>query len=142
MDEEKNKQTEAIPEVVTQFLERLNRRLGHEDGFKTVYANNFNFEPSVWDLKMRFGELNQKKAGEFIIDWHTAVTIPWLQAKFVAYFLLLNFAWYEHRNGRLSVPPGVVPAPPEAPSGEHASDPTAVQWYETSKKLYAEFFGA
>jgi hypothetical protein len=140
MDEDKNKQTEAIPEGVAQLLERINRRLGRAEGFKTVYANNFNFEPSVWDLKVKLGELEQK-GGEFIVDWHSAVTIPWLQVRFLAYFLLLNVAWYEHQNGKITVPPNVAPGPPQPPSVEQANDPAALRWYETSKKLYADIFG-
>jgi hypothetical protein len=141
MDEEQNKQREAIPEFIAELLERLNRRLGPEGSIKAVYANNFSFEFSVWDLKIKLGQLNQEKGVEFPIDWHTAVTIPWFQANFLAYYLRLNHAWYEHQNGKLPIPPGVMPSPPVAPSGEKATDPKAIEWYEISKRLYTEMFG-
>lgn len=142
MDEEKGKQHETIPEFVAEFLERLNRRLGQDENVRTIYANNFSFEFSVWDLKIRLGQLNQQKGvAQSVIDWHTAVTIPWFQVNFLAYYLRANIAWYEHQNGKLPIPSGLIPPPPAAPSGEQATDPKAVEWYEISTRLYAEMFG-
>jgi hypothetical protein len=140
--QEERKQHEPMPEFVAQILERLNRKLGKEEiSIKPLYANNFHFEPSVWDLKILLGQLNQNKNDEESIDWHTALTIPWFQVKFVAYYLHLQVAWYELQNGKLPTPSRVMPPLPEVPSGERAADAKATEWYEIWKRIYAQTFG-
>ncbi|MGH2376131.1 MAG: hypothetical protein ACRDIC_22030 [bacterium] len=44
---------------------------GPED-LTTDYANNTAFEPTVWDLKLIFGEFSDRAK---TIDWHTSITI-------------------------------------------------------------------
>ena len=59
MDEQKpTGQPEASSELI-QFFKLLSEQLGRKD-FATIYANNFQFEPSVWDLKIVFGQLDQQ----------------------------------------------------------------------------------
>jgi len=70
----------------------------------SVYANNVRFETSVWDLKAVFGQLEQlPPSGELSVDWHTAVTMPWLVAKLLIYYLRINVAAYELANGCIKV---------------------------------------
>jgi len=71
------------------------------------YANNTFFEPTVWDLKIIFGEFSGRSAS---VDWHTSITVPWAQAKLMAYYLLLNVALHELSEGTPTyIPPGVNP---------------------------------
>lgn len=56
------------------------------------YANNTFLQPTIWDLKVLFGELTAQGKG---IEWHTAITIPWAQAKLFSYYLQLNIESYE-----------------------------------------------
>ena len=50
--------------------------------FNSEYANNTLFEPTVWDLKIIFGELFRSRDGKASdVDWHTAITMPWSQVK-------------------------------------------------------------
>ncbi len=146
MDElEKTKVTEPTPEQAAAFMAVLTRALtSHVDQqskFGTAYANNFNFEPSVWDLKVIFGQLEQH-TGAPEVDWHTAITIPWLQVKFVAYYLRLQAAWHDLQYGQLKAPSSVMPRQPEPPPGELANDSLAKKLYEAQKKIYDEMFGA
>jgi hypothetical protein len=105
-----------------------------------VYADNAFFETSVWDLKVIFGQLEQH-TGKVNIDWHTAVTMPWLQAKLLSYYLRVNLAAYELAHGNIKVPSNVQPPTPEPPQEEPvASDPTASALYEAAKRLHAEMF--
>ena len=117
-------------------------QLGAGDGsleIASVYANNSQLELSVWDLKIIFGQLDQH-VNPARIDWHTAVTMPWMQAKLLAYHLRLNLAFHEKFKGVIQVDKSVIPPPPEPPSGEAANDPTTHAVYELFKKIYAETF--
>lgn len=146
MDEQKEaKSTEATPEQAGAFMAELIKTLSaqteRQNKFKGVYANNFHFEPSAWDLKVMLGQLEQH-TGPATVDWHTAVTIPWLQVKLVAYYLRLQAAWHEQHNGPLTVPPYVMPSEPKPPVGEFANEPAAIALYEAQKKIYDEMFKA
>jgi hypothetical protein len=145
MDEQKEtKPSEPTPgqagEFLAELFKRVDAHLEQKNRFAVGYANNFNFEPSVWNLRIIFGELEQH-SGTPIVDWHTAITIPWLQVKFVAYYLRLQAAWYEQQNGPIKAPAFVMPPEPKPPTGELASDPAATAFYEAQKKIYAEMFG-
>jgi hypothetical protein len=89
-----------------------------EEGFTTLYANNTQFEASAWDLKIIFGQLDQSKGVDAVIQQHTAMTLSWTHAKLMAYFLLANVIAQQARTGFISVPPAVIPPRPDR------SDPT------------------
>ena len=62
MDEQKEtKLTEPTPEQVGAFMAVLTKALSaqveQQNKFEAIYANNFQFEPSAWDLKVLFGQL-------------------------------------------------------------------------------------
>jgi hypothetical protein len=76
--------------------------------FFELYANNVNFESSVWDLNVIFALLDQspdtppfKQLG--------SVHLPWMQAKIAAYFMCLNVAFHEISNGPITVPQSLTP---------------------------------
>jgi len=77
-------------------------------------ANNLLFEASVWDLKLLFGQLDQNRHNDrVIISRHTAVTIPWMQAKIMAYFLVVNLALHQSEDGFIEVPERILPPKPQ-----------------------------
>jgi hypothetical protein len=141
--EEPEKTKEPTPEQAAAFMTVLTRALStkmeQENKFEVAYANNFNFEPSTWDLKIIFGQLEQH-TGLAEIDWHTAITIPWLQVKLVAYYLRVQAIWYELQNGPLNIPLNVMPPEPMPPVGEMAENSYAKAYYEAQKKIYMEMF--
>jgi hypothetical protein len=109
-----------------------------DEDFVELYANNVRFEPSAWDLKMIFGQLDQSETPNFVSQ-HTAVSIPWIQAKLCAYFLVVNTVLNAAVNGRVVVPASVVPPRP---------DPNEATLDEAGKKavsyvawVYDQFFG-
>src|ERR1700730_1191495 len=69
------------------------------DDFVTAYANNVFFETSVFDIKMTFGELDQPHEKEPFVEQHTAMTLPWMQAKITALLLAINVAAHEKKFG-------------------------------------------
>lgn len=105
-----------------------------------MYANNVRFEPTVWDLRILFGQLfSQTVAAKPGISWHTDVTLPWVQAKLTHFYLGLNIALYEADNGKIKIPAAVLP-PLEAPHPELDPDnPQAVATFQLLQKLIADF---
>jgi hypothetical protein len=95
--------------------EPVNEQVSQSEDFESVYANNVLFESSIWDLKMLFGQLSLSN-GRQRIELHTAVTIPWLQAKLMAYYLQSNLTFYEGEHGPIKIPQGMTPPPLPAPA--------------------------
>lgn len=119
-----------IPDITQDFTE----------DFASVYANNFHFEISAWDLKIILGQLNQA-AGKSGIDWHTAVTMPWGAAKLLSYLLRLNIAIYESNNGLIRMHPGTVPEAPIPPTGDQDTEQNRA-FYEIMSREYKQLTGS
>ncbi len=100
------------------------------------YANNTMFEPTIWDLKLIFGEFSQRTNS---VEWHTSITVPWAQVKLMIYYLQANVAAYEINAGKIKVPDPVIPPEWPAPSSEQAKDPKALKVFETLKTLREQF---
>jgi hypothetical protein len=113
----------------------------HEN-FESWYANNLQYIPSEWDLKVVFGEIEPQRDGSIIVQQHTAIVQSWLQAKLMHYFLTLQLAVYELAHGTIPVPPSVMPPEPTPPEGDLKDDPAAQRVYEYIKKTREAFFGA
>jgi hypothetical protein len=139
-----NTQAEPTPEQAATFIALLTKALEAkaepQKAYDEVYANNFHFEPSAWDLKILCGQLEQH-TGKTTVDWHTALTIPWPQAKILAYYLRSQAAWIELQNGPITIPSSVMPVEPKPPTGEFENDPLLNAFHEALKKIYAEMFG-
>jgi hypothetical protein len=77
------------------------------DDFIARYANYSHIESSLWDSKILFGQTDQVLGNTVPI--HSAVTLPWPQLKVLTYFLSLHLAAHENDNGRIKIPPGIIP---------------------------------
>ncbi len=103
-----------------------------------VYANNMRFELTAWDLRIFFGQLMPGGRGE--VDWHTDVTIPWAQAKLMHLYLGVNLGVYELENGKIKIPPGVLPpVMASPPPGIDTSNPQALETFEFVQKAIQAF---
>jgi hypothetical protein len=109
----------------------------HED-YVTLYANNVQFQPWDSDLRMTFGELDLRK-GKVVTEQHTAISISWLQAKIMLYFLGLQVAVQEIANGKIKIPDRLFPPEPTPPSGDFENDPVAIKVYEYIKEQREKF---
>jgi len=140
MDQMDENKLAPLPETVTlekvaEFLRLIVPKQLHD-----VYANNARFESSVWDLRIVLGSLDQTPGKPATTNYHTSVTLPWPQVKLSAYYLLLNVAWQEILNGPVTVPRSVMPTV-DPPTGEAATDPNQLAFYEITKTIYAQIFG-
>jgi len=110
------------------------------DDVVPVYANNVRFEMTVWDLRLMFGQLMPISEGKGQVEWHTDVTIPWTQAKLMHLFLGINLTLYERANGKITVPPSVLPAAMTAPPpGVDASNPDAIETFNVVQGIIRAF---
>jgi hypothetical protein len=73
------------------------------DKFVSFYANHVRYEPSVWDLRLLFGQ-SDVSSGEERVAQHAGVTLPWLQVKLMLYFLQFNLKIRELVDGEILVP--------------------------------------
>ena len=113
----------------------------HAEEFVSLYANNVQIEQSVWDLKLVFGQLDQSQPSVFV-EQHTAMTIPWIQAKLLSYFIDLHLEAYESVNGKIRVPTEVLPPEPVPPTDEQMTSPYAQALYELIKRRREEWIAS
>ena len=127
MDEAKQQDHPVGPGLVKVDVKR------HED-YTTLYANYVVLEPSFWDLKMYFGELDQSVAPP-LVEVHTGMNISWALAKILSYVLQTHLTAYEMQNGKIKLPSEALP--PELPKPP-ADDLSSAKFYEKVKKLRDE----
>lgn len=117
-----------------------NPDLQRTDDFSSAYANHVFFEPSTWDLKMIFGELDQS-VEPLVVQQHSSITIPWTQAKVFLYFLRLQVAGHELANGTITLPKAVIPPEVVKPTAEELKqEPAAAKVYEAFTRIRKEMF--
>lgn len=122
-------------EVAQKTLSLDTRR--HEN-YENWYSNNVQYQQSEWDLKFVFGQLDWAE-DHYIIEQHTAITMAWLQAKLMLYFLSVQVGVYEMSHGKIPIPSGAVPPEPLPPTEEQAKEPFVTQMYEYMKKRREQF---
>ncbi len=105
------------------------------EDFTEAYANNVFLEQSAWDLKLVFGQLDQT-GGRITVQQHTAVTLPWAQAKIFSYWLRGFVTVYEMTNGKIPILPSTIPPELPPPTEElKKSEPHAEEIYAVFNKL-------
>jgi hypothetical protein len=141
-DETQKPQEPTSLEVVTQFARALSEAIKQQPQDIThIYANSSFFEVSGWDLKIFFGQLDQRPIKNEV-DWHTAITVPWTQARVLEYYLRANVVFYEKKFGPINMPAQLTPPAPIEPTKEQIeSDPQAIELWKTYKNIHEEMFG-
>jgi hypothetical protein len=106
----------------------------------SLYANNVRFEPTFWDLKLVFSQLDASDQDAIIIQPHTAISLAWAEAKVAAFLLLLQVEAYEADNGRIHLAPRVIPRRPDS-SDPSISGAAAKKLLEYAAWVHDQFFG-
>jgi hypothetical protein len=118
------------------------------EDFASLYANNVVYEASVWDLKLIFGQLDQKllepaEGKTVTVDYHTAITLPWEAIKLMIYYLRANLATHEIESGPIKLPDRVLPPQTPLPLPEDiAAKPQAKAAAEANQRIWEEEFGS
>jgi hypothetical protein len=86
-----------------------------DEDFTALYANSVVSEHSIWDLKVIFGILDQSVSPMQVVQ-HTSINLPWVQVKLLSYYLNVAIAIQESYNGKIVVPPVVMPPDPQRKS--------------------------
>jgi hypothetical protein len=90
-------------------------------------------------LKLIFGQLDQSE-GKVRVVQHSAITVPWAQAKLMVYWLKGQIEAHELVNGKIHIPPPVIPPPLPPLTGDmKKSDPNAEPVYAIFSRLRDEF---
>jgi hypothetical protein len=109
-----------------------------EDFFE-AYANNIFYETSSWDLKLVFGQLDQAEGKASVVQ-HAAITVPWPLVKVMVFWLKGQIEAHELTNGKIHVPPPVIPQPlPPLTEEMKKSDPNMEAVYAIFNRLRDEF---
>jgi hypothetical protein len=109
------------------------------DDFSAQYANNVFYETSLWDMKLIFGQLDQKLGSNVVVQ-HGSITIPWPQVKMMLYFIQANLSSHEARNGRVILQPGLISPVPEKVPPAFANNPKEVKAHAALREIQQAFF--
>ena len=106
-----------------------------------AYANHVYYEASSWDLKLVFGQMDQHEGPAKIIQ-HSAITVPWPLVKIMIYWLKGHVEAHELANGKIHVPPPVIPTPAVLTEEIKKLDPNAEAVYAMFNRLRDEFIAS
>lgn len=107
------------------------------EDFASTYSNNVQFEQNALDLKVIFGALDLR-GGKITIEQHTSVTMSWVQAKLLSFFLNVNLVAHEAENGKIKIPSKMLPPMPPLPR-ELENNPQVKAVVEVIRKMREEF---
>lgn len=107
------------------------------DDFTSRYANNVFLENTLWDLKLIFGQTDQR-AGLNVVVQFGSVALSWPQIKILSYYLRAHLASHEASNGRIVIQPGIIPAIPDKLPDGLTKQRGASEGFEAVRKLYEE----
>lgn len=103
-------------------------------GITPVYSNSLHFDASDLDLTILFGQ-TRPFPDPNSIDWRTAITLPWVTAKLLSYYLQINLRIYESEHGRIKIPSAMLPPVPGPKDSEATTRNEIVEFVE---KMRAE----
>jgi hypothetical protein len=70
------------------------------------------------------------------------MTIPWMQARVMEYYLRANIVFYEKKFGPINLPSQLrPPVPPEPTKEQIEADPKAIELWQAYKRILDEMFG-
>jgi hypothetical protein len=108
------------------------------ENFISLYSNNVNFEPTAWDIKIVFGQLDLV-GGKGIARQQVAITIPWAQAKLALYYLRLQVAAMEMQSGKIAIRRDLIPPEPPQLTPEQEAIPSSRELRDLILKIREEY---
>jgi hypothetical protein len=112
------------------------------EDFATRYANNAQFESTIWDMKVTLGQTDVAEGPNVVVQ-HTAITMPWPYVKIFSYLLQVQIAAREAEDGHIPVPRNIVVPPPETmPEEAFAALKHPNEGLAAVRKVWDEFVAA
>ncbi|MFL6351505.1 MAG: hypothetical protein ACJ74Z_06610 [Bryobacteraceae bacterium] len=111
------------------------------EDFISTYANALRFEPTVYDLKIIFGQTDVSQGNERV-EQRAAATIPWALAKLAIYFLEVNIRIHEAQHGKVHVPVNQIPAEPIPPADEMKDNQAIRDAFKLVQQVHADFLAS
>ena len=109
------------------------------EGFQYIYANSIVFEPSAWDLKVIFGQLDQS-VDPAATKQTVSVTISWQQAKLALFWLKVQVqAMEDQLKTKIPIREDIHPAELPALTAEQKKTPEARKFHDWYAKARKEF---
>lgn len=107
------------------------------NNFVNLYANNFQIEQTAFDLRINLGEL----AGDnsHYVEQRASLTIPWVTAKMLIYYLQVHIASFELVNGKIQIRSDLIPKPIEEPPQGQENDAQIRELFKTMEELRQKF---
>jgi hypothetical protein len=109
-----------------------------DDQFFELYANNVVFQPTAWDMKLVFGQIDQSKGANAVVQ-EVAITLPWSQIKVGIYLLQVNLALHEIVNGKVYAPKGVITPPVPPTEDQENTFPAARKVFDQLQEIFRQF---
>ena len=111
----------------------------HVENFTSLYANSAIFEPTAWDLRIVFGQVEPNTE---VVKQQVAITIPWAQAKLALYYLRAHVELMEEQTGKIGIRRDIIPSELPPLTSEQGKDPVARRAHELVQRLRAEFIAS
>ena len=133
-----------VPTAIPTTMPNVPLEVNRTEDFESRYANNIQYETSEWDIKMLFGKLDLRGAnvGKVAVEQHTAMNIPWVQAKLLIYYLSVQVAIHERLNGQIKIPPSVLPPVPLPLPELFKNNPVAATLRELTEKMRHDYIAS
>ena len=126
-------------ETITTAVGKFKR----SEDFNAYYSNNVQFDFSAYDLKLIFGEQEQFGENRSFVEQHSSVTVTWLQAKLLQFFLQNYIAIYEANYGKINIPTELLPKEIDPPTEEQQKNvPKAKEIFEILKTRREQFLSS
>lgn len=112
------------------------------EDFAVRYANNANFEATIWDMKISFGQTDLT-LGQNVVVQHTAITVPWPYVKVFLYLLQTQLAAREAEDGHIPFPKNIVVPPiDKVPDEVAANQKHPKEQLEAVQKVWQQLLAA
>jgi hypothetical protein len=109
-------------------------RVTRSEDFMSYYANNVQIQANAFDMKVIFGLLDQS-GGKVVVEQFAEVSMSWIEAKLLSFFLQTQIAAHELEDGKILIPPRILPEEVKALPPELADNPMAKQAQDFYSKL-------
>jgi hypothetical protein len=118
-------------QMANAFIKLVHELSDHRvrQGITPVYSNTLHFDASDLDFTILFGQ-TRPFPDPALVDWRAAVTLPWVTAKLLSYYLQINLKIYESEHATIKIPSTMLPPVPGPKDSEATNRNDIVEFVE------------